>query len=334
MGKEEILDEAGYIFSLIMSDVFDASVTSLALACKVSAGQMRKNLAFIADNSLIGELLYFEDEGDDCQDAFQEAILSGKYDDKNIVIERDNYNSDKIMLPVTSQEKALLKVKYPSFVEEEVAYDVKDIVPQVKKSVRMCYGIIKDALKSQQIEMYYKNKGGIYERRVCTPVSLIHDLSTNRIYFSDTQDNIYQLDRISNAGLKYKGPADMTGYKPNPNQPYTWGTIIDRESKPKHVKIKILNDISANTKSKIKRDLEWRQEKKLYELDGVTYYEDYVIDLDNFYSWLRKYGSSFEVMEPVELINMVVSEAGLCKAAYEMLDEEGRVEAILNEINC
>ncbi len=324
MSKERSFDKLGYIISLITSSRFDASVTSLSQICDIPIAQMRQTLATIADNSLVGELMDFDDC--DYPDTFKEAVLSGEHDDEIIVIELTHPND--IWLPVTAQEKGYLKAKYPNLVEKDAAYDVKDIVPPAAEDVESSYDGIKDALLEYKIKFTYKGKDVPREVVECTPVSLIQDLSTNRFYFADTQDNMYRLDRMENIKYKYSTPADLTGCEPNPNQPYTWGAIIDRDAKPIHVKIQIADDIGENTRSKLKRDLEWRQ-KEPYVEEGVTYYEDDVIDLGNFHSWLRKYGSSITVLEPQELIDKIVDEAKTLKAAYEELDDEEKRKKIM-----
>ena len=67
-----------------------------------------------------------------------------------------------------------------------------------------------------------------------------------------------------------------------------------------HVKLKIFNE-TANLLKKIQSETANRKYGKLYQEGDTYFYEDDVIGKDSFRSWLRSYGSSVLVLEPLSL---------------------------------
>ncbi|WP_034444880.1 WYL domain-containing protein [Butyrivibrio sp. AE2032] len=148
------------------------------------------------------------------------------------------------------------------------------------------------------------------------PVRLLYDATDNIYAIVACFDNFthlytYRLDRMVYAALrskkwdptdpKYKELLDRLDYAP-----YIWNRNFD-DIQLTHVKVCFRK--TGNVWEKVKKDLAYRTNGKLYEgkenisgqSEPVLYYEDEVSGMKSFYHWLAGYGSSVKILEPASL---------------------------------
>ena len=94
--------------------------------------------------------------------------------------------------------------------------------------------------------------------------------------------------------------------------PQIWGMEV---GEPVHVKIKILNE--ARVQEKVKRDLASRTKGVWSQKGDSLYFEDDVIGINNFRTWLHGYGSSVLVIKPRSLREQIIESARKRVAYYE-----------------
>ena len=120
----------------------------------------------------------------------------------------------------------------------------------------------------------------------------------------------YRIDRMNNVRIT-DGESYDVDMKILDELPYMWS--MDFEGRF-DVKIKIYNDNNGKVIDKVKRDLEYHKtsEGPVYKLetveDGVII-SGKVIGKNAFFAWLRTYGASVEILEPLELRNEMIEEA-------------------------
>lgn len=123
--------------------------------------------------------------------------------------------------------------------------------------------------------------------------------------------SIHHLDQVTSCKTEdskgSKGSKSSTTDEPADNSflskaPNVWGCCFT--DPPEHVKVRFYNE--ANVWKKVRQDLAYRTNGKLYEEDGFLYYEDTVYGIRHFQSWIYSYGSSAVVLEPLSLRRNII----------------------------
>ena len=153
------------------------------------------------------------------------------------------------------------------------------------------------------LEFIYYAPGFEPERKCIRPVKLIHNIDSHNIYVVDTEEKIYRFDR-----MKLMKPSNKRIDIPDGVQydkfDMMWGV---EHSEPIHVRLKIYDE--ANVIDRIRRELGHRCEGKIREFEGHFLYEDDIIGVNSFRSWVSGYGSSVVVLEPQELAENIIAAA-------------------------
>lgn len=325
-------DTIGLIISLILSDNFLASVESLAEACDLPVQQMRKYLSVIFDNkNLLTHLSPTPDADDENEDdnfietasTFLSAILSGNADTKPIyLIDMYDFIDDYLLLPITSIEAGYVSNVYPNLIRNQRAnlFEVKDTVDSVPKHILDKQDDIQNAI-SQKVKIKFQYKSPQFDLTdiICSPVTIIQNLTTHILYVKDTENNYYRIDRIKSKITMLENPSDINLYTPNPYQKYFWGNEYKKHGEPTHIKLQIKAN-TTNIIEKIKNDTALRTETgKLYKDNEYYYYEDDILGMPDFRRWLRSYGSSITVLEPQTLIDEITENTSKTLSYYNKL---------------
>lgn len=118
--------------------------------------------------------------------------------------------------------------------------------------------------------------------------------------------SVHHLDQITSCKIENSKknittePIDTSFLDIAPN---VWGYCFT--DPPEHVKVRFYNE--ANVWEKVRQELAYRTNGKLYEEDGFLYYEDTVYGIRNFQSWIYRYGSSAIVLEPLSLRQNIIN---------------------------
>ena len=327
------LDTIGLIISLILSDCFTASVDSLAVACHLPNQQMRKYLAVIFKNKNLLTHLSPSPESDteneednfiDTAQNFLSEITSGNADAEPIyLIAMSDFIDDYLLLPITSVEAGYISNTYPKLIQNQRAnlFEIKDSLNSVPKQILEKHDIIQNAIsQNRKIGFRYKSPQFDLANIVCSPATVIQNLTTNVLYLKDTENNYYRIDRIKSKIKIMSESSNLSQYIPNSYQKYYWGNEYQEHKEPIHVKLQI-NTGTTNIIEKIKRDTVLRAETgKLYKDGDFYYYEDDILGIPDFRRWMRSYGSSITVLEPQTLIKEIIENITKTLTYYEKLN--------------
>lgn len=325
-------DTIGLIISLILSDSFTASVDSLAAACNLPAQQMRKYLAVIFDNkNLLTHLSPYPESDDEPDESnsihtaqdFLSKIVSGKADSAPIYLtDMSDFIDGCLLLPINSVEAGYIADAYPKLIQNQRTslFETKDSLNSIPKQILEKYDIVQNAIsQNKKIEFKYKSPQFDLTNIVCSPVTIIQNLTTNIFYIKDTEKNYYRIDRVKSRIRIMPEPSDFSQYIPSPYQKYFWGNEYQEHGEPIHVKLRI-NTGTTNIIEKIKSDTMLRSETgKLYKNGNFYYYEDDILGIPDFRRWMRSYGSSITVLEPQTLINEIIENTTKTLTYYDIL---------------
>lgn len=165
--------------------------------------------------------------------------------------------------------------------------------------------LINQAIIDQKcLKIKYKTSMGV--------ISFIH-LKPLKIAY-DADENLYSILSIHNGRIQVHRldhilSIDESDQKPEPQNesllniyPNVWGNCFS--DPPEHVKVKFYNE--ANVWNKVRKELAYRTNGKLYEDGEFLYYEDTVYGISKFRSWIYGYGSSAIVLEPQSLRQHII----------------------------
>lgn len=327
------LDTIGLIISLILSDSFSASVENLAEACDFPVQQMRKYLSVIFNNkTLLTHLSPTPEVDDENEDdnfieiasSFLSKIVSGNADKEPIyLIDMYNFIDDYLLLPITSIEAGYVNSVYPNLIQNQRAnlFEIKNTADSIPKQILDKQDEIQNAIfQGYKIKFKYKSPQFNLTDIVCSPVTIIQNLTTHILYAKDTENNYYRIDRIKSKITITKEPSDINQYIPSSYQKYFWGNEYQKHREPTHIKLRIKAG-TTNIIEKITSDTSLRIEiAKLYKDDEYYYYEDDILGMPDFRRWLRSYGSSITVLEPQALINEITESSRKTLSYYEALN--------------
>jgi hypothetical protein len=320
-------DMIGLIISLILSDDFTASVERLSSACGLPIPQMRKYISIIFKNETLRSHLSptpeVNDEDDNFLKNFLNKIVSGKADTVPFyLIDMDDFIESYYLLPITSIESGYIGKIYPKLIQNQQTslFEIKNSVFSIPEIILKRRDKIQEVIsQKKKIEFIYKSPHFNITNVVCTPVSIIQNLTTQILYVKDSENKYYRIDRIQSDIKKIEEHSDIDQYIPSPFQKYFWGTEYQEHGNPVHVKLRISPETS-NIIEKIRSDTALRNETgKLYKDGDFYYYEDDILGMPDFRRWIRSYGSSITVIEPQSLIDEIIEGVNKTLSYYEKL---------------
>lgn len=165
--------------------------------------------------------------------------------------------------------------------------------------------LIHQAIIDQKcITIKYKTAKGVISHISLKPLKIAYDVDENLYSILSIHDSSIQVHR-----LDHILSIDENSDKPEPQDetlldiyPNVWGNYFS--DPPEHVKVKFYNE--ANVWNKVRRELAYRSNGKLYEDGEFLYYEDTVYGISKFRSWIYGYGSSAIVLEPQSLRQHII----------------------------
>ncbi len=354
MEHYDIFDTIGYIFCLICSDDFTATITSISDKCGIPVPMIRKYIYHMLKNKLLSTHIFLDQEVHDQEDddiwepssykKIFEEISSGTYDNKEISFDEiETLTPGFFLIPFSSIEYECMKSYYPGMIDEvgSGTFEIKDIYGSVSNNILAIEEKLQSAITyHKQVKINYISPGKKAESFTCTPVQIIQDTTQHLAYLKDSGNNLYRLDRIKcsfdangkvRSGIQEVSDTSVSSRKPsspNPLSKYYWAadnkesrTADKSTCKPIHVKIRIRNE-TLNLINKLKKDTLLRAETSiLYIKDGSWYYEDDILGINDFRRWLRGYGSSLVVLEPKSLIKEITSGYHKTLEYYEILEK-------------
>lgn len=334
MNNTKTYDLISNVISSMNSYENDSSIKSMALSCNVPIEYMRKLMLSILNNQILQECINVINDFDSNHDSsfmerylehpdiYSNNLLKGDYDELlwEINLNILDFSESELLslsqieyVAITLLGEDILSIKRGSVFEK------KDTINPISPAIRKNQEIIQTAINNkQELVFSYKKADGTLSTKRCFPKEIFANISDNWLYFCSTENKSYRLDRISHSCMVVKSDSPYPYVNEDPNQKYLWGIYKNEDDKPVHVKLKIYPE-TKNLISKISRDVRLRKETcKLYQEDDFYYYEDDIIGIHKFQRWLRGYGSSIEVIEPVSLRDTVIEQAKRTLSYYSV----------------
>lgn len=289
------------------------TIERLSSLLKVPIGVIRNDLISLVNfkENSVSLMFPFIEDGEFMENTPEnkKAIEKGVYDKEPIVI--SGMENDGIGVVLSASELDILS----KFLEGN-GYNMeqKSKTLLIKNSARPLSE--EDSKKMVKIEnairgkkaiqfMYAKARAGVEARKhVIYPLKLVYNNSMDLYYvLTERKGKIvsYRLDRIShiektNEVLEKPDASVLDGIEKNWN--------MDSKESAVHVKIKIQD--FGNVIEKVKLDLGVKAEGHLYKEGDDYIYEDDIIGINSFRSWLFSYGASMVVLEPEDLRKRVI----------------------------
>ncbi|MBQ7265680.1 MAG: WYL domain-containing protein [Firmicutes bacterium] len=328
-------DLLGKIIALILSDEYKATISNLSQDLKLPIEYVRRTILTLFKNNVLRSCL--RDDSDDNTfnkklrddpQRTEEELISGVYDNTLWVGDVNGVNTNEVILSLLPMEYGFLKSINEDILslKKKAAFEIKDSKPPLSPKLKLLSSKIQEAINGKKkINFGYTQKDSTtgkdsYILVTCLPHKIITNLFDNWLYLMSSDLNLYRLDRIKDGYIRKLTEKSPSNTETDPKEKYIWGAYVAKDEKPQHVKLKIYNETS-NIISKIKQDTALRSKTcKLYEENGDYYYEDDIIDINQFQRWLRSYGSSITVIEPENLRNVIIEKA---KEALELYEKSG-----------
>ena len=300
-----------------------ATINRLAQLMDISKNVIYDDLLSIANdkNSRLMILTYDEDYEDDFVERtpFVNEIKSGKYDDVEIFISTPYEN--KIELVLSSEEIEVLQ----DFTDKRLdkshsrgqSYLIKNSNSGFSERDIELSNFISETMEdgSSLVIRYKSPKEGEEEfTRTIRPVRIVHNTEDNLVYVCDQEGHFYRFDNIRD----YKPSSEVLEISPELDMKKfdkMWGVNISEDYI--HIKLKIFDEVG--TIDRVKKDLGKKVSKDTfvyYPEKGYAIYEDDIVGVGSFMSWLYSYGSSVVLLEPKELVDRVVSSIKMRKDMY------------------
>lgn len=286
------------------------SISSLSELLGISLEMLRRDIRSIyqsKDDSI--ELAFLDGQSsidmdeigiDDTQ--LLKNLESGAYDHDHLYVSlRENKDIELILdaeeydclSDFLNQQKELINSRKMSLGSCLFKDSISSITEAEWDKVRELDLIIEDGLGL--LIRYLTGEGELIERTIF-PVRIAHDVENHFLYIVDDQLRFYRFDRIR--GIKKVPSKHRPEGKPADLSilDHMWGTGL---TDPVHVKVRIYDE--AGVPQRVKADLGRKADGHLYQWDGYYFYEDDVIGINRFCSWVYGYGSSMVVEEPESL---------------------------------
>lgn len=169
------------------------------------------------------------------------------------------------------------------------------------------------------ISFTYETEKDKFETRTIKPLTVLVDKFNskyNLITIENGELSFYDVDKIKSIP-RVSAPIEIDDLSPLDVIPYLWGT--DPHEKKVHVKILINDPTNAkNLMRKVLSELEVHSEGTITYDEKNTYYEDDVIGINEFKSWVASYGANILVLEPTDLADEIIDSAKKTLRQYKV----------------
>lgn len=295
------------ILALFQAERACYSILDIASILNIPVSVVRKDIVMLHTHKECGITFFSKEE--ECDDDIENLLENGKGDD--ILLFANAIYRNEVYLPLSELELSCLN----EFLDGEQFglgqihknYAIKPLFNQARANMQVKVEQLNQLIQDEDtIRVTYKARNGKMVFSTILPLELVHNVLDDLYYVITIQRGsilALRLDRICKYEIS-KEKIEINDRSVLKDLPNIWGMEIG----PKvHVKIKILKE--ANVVQKVKRDLSCRVNGIWTETDDALYYEDYVIGINNFKSWVQSYGSSVLVVEPKKLREEIIESA-------------------------
>ncbi|MCY6369513.1 WYL domain-containing protein [Clostridium ganghwense] len=316
----EIIKRLNNIINLIKNNDEGCSIKEISEKLNIPINIVKKDMEILVYNYEFDMQLYSNiDDLDYEKDEFDEDVkwFISKIDEDKITLALTPLEMMSFQLFAESMKEPIKKINNKAvniLVKNKsnvLNNDQKQLLMKLEKSME----------KNNIINITYKNKQGEFNNFKVCPLGIVYYEFESLWYVIGTWEEesyYYRLDRVKSVAIlreTFEYPKDFNIKDRMCN---IWGMEFGKEYK---VKVKFKNH--GHVFEKVKRDLYNRKNGQLYEKDGELFYEDTVIGINSFKMWIRSFGSSAVVIEPVEVRQQIIEAV---KEAYKLYRDENEIE--------
>lgn len=303
----QIYERITELVSLLSNSEFRATVRSISEKTETSLSRTREDLGRLHK---LGIRLYPSEA------ASSLSAGDDRFDDEVLELDSDLPIGNALLFLRPTQKQIYLDKKMGSML-------IKDTTLPVPDKVRKHFDQIEAAIRDHcYIRFRYRSPYlGFNENVEIAPLKLFHN-TTNNLYYCisfDDKENIYtyRLDRILyDVHLLRDRHCENRHQEALGKLDYVWGAAFENNCEPVHVKVEILIG-TPNLLRKIESETRMRKYASIRKECGRYIYEDDVIGLSSFRTWLFSYGSSLRVLAPKSLAQSVLASSRLRLLNYE-----------------
>lgn len=303
------------ILALFQAERACYSIQDISTILDIPVSVVRKDIVMLHTHKECGITFFTKDEED--IDNIAIVLESGKGDE--ILLYANAIYRNEVYLPLSELEFSCLN-EFLDGDKFEIGqihknYAIKPMYNQARANMQVKVEQLNQLIQDEEtIRVTYKARNGKMVFSTIRPLELVHNAMDDLYYVVTIQRGsilALRLDRIRKYEISEE-KIEIEDESALEQLPNIWGMEIG----PKvHVKIKILNE--ANVQRKVKRDLASRTNGKWTQKDDVLYFEDDVIGINSFRSWINSYGSSVLVIEPKSLREEIIESAKKRAMFYE-----------------
>ena len=314
------------LLTLLNSDEYSYSIIELESLTGIPKAVIYDDIISIMSDTELSIVIYAVDEeyeSFEYSKVFEKELKAGRYDDVEIACTVP-YQKE-ISVALTNQEMValsdFLKARNYKLMGRRENFLIKNNISEINdhdyKVMQRLSGYID---KKKPCRVVYVSKDKVVYSDNVYPLKILFDVDNNFTYLAFLKDDLafYRLDRIKQVE-DAKGDHSFDASKieaAHEMLKMMWGAEI---SEPINVKIKIYDEHDAL--ERVIHDLGAKAEGHIsgpFSSDEGDYYiyEDKVIGIYKFASWVRSYGSSVIVLEPQSLAEMMIASAKKKLAYY------------------
>ena len=301
---------------------------------------LKKNAGIFIETDI--EETFDEDNDEEIHSAFLKLLKEGKEEAADVcmgfdygMFEEDTDPEEKPIFFTPLEKNIFAKIMHKSDISDAVW--VKDTVFSVPDNIRELQNDIRIAIENEHpVSFRYSSPEGQIEVKGLNVHRIYETLDNKRLYCiamdKERYPLFYRLDRISDLEIESNKKTDPEQEGAFDFLDYMWGAETSQEMwdadalqyRHFHVKVKIFNE-TKNIYNKIKEETKDRKYGRLYKVeegDNFFYYEDEIIGKNSFKKWLRRYGASVVLMEPLDLAAEMYQSAVRRLATYKRFEKE------------
>ena len=278
------------------------SIERLTKLLNISEETLREDLCQIIGTDNDNAMFSLEACSDDIDDIIDPLTV-----DKDMEIYLSGYYNSKVDLVLDSDEWTLLNDllddKLDSGIEKSKVCLFKNSLNAFPDKYVEWMNALNEAIEAgSSVRFMYKDRYDKLGEVKTRPVKLIHAVDDNLIYLVGHNGYFYRFDRIAEEiknckeSFELRDDIDYTLYEK------MWGA--ENAKNPVHVKVKIYKE--AGVPRRVLDDLGARADGHITEFDDYIIYEDDVIGINKFKSWVYGYGKSMVVLEPQKLRDEII----------------------------
>ena len=301
MNNSNSLERLSNIFTLLASPQEDANIENISTALGIPSSIIEQDLQSLLKN-----------------ETFQANTILVNDNSTSLSLDPNGFQFPYNTIPivVSNSEKTLLNKYFPTLSgsnQLDKTYHIKE-TPTVSMDsyAQLCNRIQLAIDNHYRVKFTYRSRNKKQLLNVSVePHLLYHNVNNGRIYLVSIKDKIYtyRLDLILSLT-----ELPQEKFIPDYSEDqlgifdYLWGMDLSSLDNPHHIKLRI-TAYNQNIIKKIKNDIARRKYAKLYQEGEYWYYEDDIIGLSAFKTWVYQFGYTVLVETPENLAREIYESA-------------------------